>query len=131
MKSLEKNLIQIINESKLVNLFEKSYVKEEQTDIIKGEFAYKYFLNMRDNIKNPLHVSSFEFYKRSYPYKDGSYNKFRIYHDGKMDKYVHKELESLEYVISKSKTYIDFASDNIDNLISVSKDIYDILYKYK
>ena len=57
--------MKIIKESNLINLFEKIYIKEEQTNS-KGEFAYKYFLNMRDNIKNPLHVSSFEFYKRSY-----------------------------------------------------------------
>ena len=119
MKNLENKLMFIIKESNLINLFDYGYVKEESTD--EGEFAYKYFVNMRDSVKNPLHVSSFEFYNRKHSYKDGSFSKFRIYHDGKMPRNVHNELENLKYVISRSKTYIDFASDDLDNLVAVGK----------
>lgn len=125
MKKLENNLMMIIKESNLINLFDYSYVKEENT--AEGEFAYKYFVNMRDSIKNPLHISSFEYYTRKYSYKDGSFSKFRIYHDGKMPRNIHHELEKLNYVISRSKSYVDFASDNIDNLIAVAKKVYDII----
>ena len=127
MKNLENKLMFIIKESNLIDLFDYGYVKEENT--AEGEFAYKYFVNMRDSIKNPLHISSFEFYNRKHPYKDGSFSKFRIYHDGKMPRNVHNELESLKYVISRSKTYIDFASDNLDNLVAVGKKVYDIISK--
>lgn len=129
MKNLEYKLMRILEESNLINLFDKEYIKPEEETNIKGEFAYKYFVNMKDNIKNPLHVSSFEFYTRKHSYKDGSFSKFRIYHDGKMTKEVHNKLESLKYVISNCKTYVDFASDDIDNLISVAKEIYTVLYK--
>ena len=66
MKNLENKLMFIIKESNLINLFDYGYVKEESTD--EGEFAYKYFVNMRDSVKNPLHVSSFEFYNRKHSY---------------------------------------------------------------
>ena len=127
MKNLENKLMFIIKESNLINLFDYGYVKEEGTD--EGEFAYKYFVNMRDSVKNPLHVSSFEFYNRKHSYKDGSFSKFRIYHDGKMPRNVHNELENLKYVISRSKTYIDFASDNLDNLVAIGREVYDIISK--
>ena len=140
MKNLENKLMFIIKESNLINLFDYvsllnrftplgdyGYVKEESTD--EGEFAYKYFVNMRDSVKNPLHVSSFEFYNRKHSYKDGSFSKFRIYHDGKMPRNVHNELENLKYVISRSKTYIDFASDNLDNLVAIGREVYDIISK--
>ena len=42
---------------------------------------------------------------------------------------VHNELENLKYVISRSKTYIDFASDDLDNLVAVGKKVYDIISK--
>lgn len=126
MKSLEKNLMRILNESKLISLFDYEYIKEGETNI-EGELAYKYFVNMRDDIKNPFHISSFEFYNRKYPYKDGSFSKFRVYHGGKMPKEIHNKLENLNYVISKCKSYIDFASDDIDNFISVAREIYSIL----
>ena len=57
MKNLKNKLMFIIKESNLINLFDYEYVKEESTS--EGEFAYKYFVNMRDIVKNPLHVSSF------------------------------------------------------------------------
>ena len=118
MKNLENKLMFIIKESNLINLFDYGYVKEESTD--EGEFAYKYFVNMRDSVKNPL---------RKHSYKDGSFSKFRIYHDGKMPRNVHNELENLKYVISRSKTYIDFASDNLDNLVAIGREVYDIISK--
>ena len=104
MKNLENKLMFIIKESNLINLFDYGYVKEESTD--EGEFAYKYFVNMRDSV-----------------------SKFRIYHDGKMPRNVHNELENLKYVISRSKTYIDFASDNLDNLVAIGREVYDIISK--
>ena len=52
-----------------------------------------------------------------------------IYHDGKMPRNVHNELENLKYVISRSKTYIDFASDNLDNLVAIGREVYDIISK--
>ena len=52
MKNLENKLMFIIKESNLINLFDYGYVKEESTD--EGEFAYKYFVNMRDSVKNPI-----------------------------------------------------------------------------
>ena len=125
MENLKNNLMMIIKESNLINLFDYQYVKEENTS--EGEFAYKYFVNMRDSIKNPFHVSSFEYYTRKHSYKNGSFSKFRIYHDGKMPKSIHNDLEKLNYVISRSKSYIDFASDNIDNLIVIGKKVYDII----
>ncbi len=82
---------------------------------------------MKDSIKNPLHISSFEYYTRKYSYKDGSFSKFRIYHDEKMPRNIHNELEKLNYVISRSKSYVDFASDNIDSLIAIGKKVYDII----
>ena len=106
MKNLENKLMFIIKESNLINLFDYGYVKEEST--AEGEFAYKYFVNMRDRVKNPLHISSFEFYNRKHSYKDGSFSKFRIYHDGKMPRNVHNELE---------------------NLVAVGKKVYDIISK--
>ncbi|MGL5715730.1 MAG: hypothetical protein ACRCX2_22095 [Paraclostridium sp.] len=126
MKDLENKLMRILKESNLISLFDYNYTKSEETNI-EGEFSYKYFVDMRNSIKNPLHISSFEFYTRKYSYKDGSFSKFRIYHDSKMPRIVHNELEELNYVISRSKSYIDFASDNIDNLISVGKKVYDII----
>lgn len=125
MEKLENNLMMIIEESNLIDLFDYVYVKKENTS--EGEFAYKYFVNMRDSVKNPLHISSFEYYTRKNSYKDGSFSKFRIYHDGKMPKNVHNELEKLNYVISRSKSYVDFASDNIDDLVAVGKKVYDII----
>lgn len=125
MKKLENNLMMIIKESNLINLFDYGYVKEENT--AEGEFAYKYFVNMRDSVKNPLHISSFEYYTRKHSYKNGSFSKFRIYHDGKMPRNIHNELEKLNYVISRSKSYVDFASDNIDSLIAIGKKVYDII----
>ena len=46
-----------------------------------------------------------------------------------MPRYVHNELENLKYVISRSKTYIDFASDNLDNLVAIGREVYDIISK--
>ena len=127
MKNLENNLMAILRESKLVELFDFNYTKPEEETNIKEESAYKYFVNMRDSIKNPYHISSFEYYKRKYPYKDGSLYKFRVYHDEKMPREIHNRLEELNYVISRSKSYIDFASDNVENLISVGKKVYEII----
>ncbi len=56
-----------------------------------------------------------------------AFSKFRIYHDGKMPRNVHNELKNLKYVISRSKTYIDFASDNLDNLVAIGREVYDII----
>ena len=71
MKNLENKLMFIIKESNLINLFDYGYVKEESTD--EGEFAYKYFVNMRDSVKNPLHVSSLNFTIENI-HKDGSFS---------------------------------------------------------
>ena len=49
MKNLENKLMFIIKESNLINLFDYEYVKEEST--AEGEFAYKYFVNMKDSVK--------------------------------------------------------------------------------
>ena len=48
MKNLENKLMFIIKESNLINLFDYGYVKEEST--AEGEFAYKYFVNMKDSV---------------------------------------------------------------------------------
>lgn len=127
MIELKNKLINILEESKLINLFDENYIKEDSNG--DDEFSYKYFVNMRDKVNNPLHISSFEIYTRKRAYKDGSFLKFRIYHDNKMPIKVHNQLERINFRISNAKSYIDFASDNIENLVYVSRCIYDILYE--